>query len=294
MAIGQQTEEEVPAKDQPGTMKRKLDVLYPLGLAGGILALLGAAVVDGTSPISFLNLAALVIVFGGTLSATIVQHPLHIVKRAFVMIFWAIKPPHYDPATFIEEIIGWANLSRRNGLLSLDALIDDVDDPFMRKGLQMAVDGFDASAILRTMRLRLHTQTELDSMASGLFEAAGGYAPTFGIMGAVTGLIEVMHHLDQPSQLGVGIAAAFVSTVYGLVLANVFCIPTANRLRTVIAEQLVARNVFLDGLTGIVHGTNTTELQDLLESYYLSNKASQADEAADTPARTVSDDRSPS
>jgi chemotaxis protein MotA len=197
------------------------------------------------------------------------------------MLRWAVNPPHYDPAAFIQEIVGWAHKSRRNGLLSLDALIDNVEDPFMRKGLQMAVDGLENSTILRTMRLRLHTQTELDMMAAGLFEAAGGYAPTFGIMGAVTGLIEVMHHLSHPSQLGTGIAAAFVSTVYGLVLANVFCIPTANRLRTVIAEQLVARNVFLDGLDGIVRGINTTELQDLLESYYLSNRVSSEDAATD-------------
>ncbi|MHB1705486.1 MAG: flagellar motor protein [Acidithiobacillus sp.] len=277
---------EAVIQEPPQVVKSKLDLLYPFGLIGGVMALIGAALVDGTSPVSFLNLAALVIVFGGVISATIVQHPFHVVKRALSMLRWAVKPPHYDPAAFIQEIVGWAHKSRRNGLLSLDALIDDVDDPFMRKGLQMAVDGLDTPTILRTMRLRLHTQTELDMMAAGLFEAAGGYAPTFGIMGAVTGLIEVMHHLSQPSQLGTGIAAAFVSTVYGLVLANVFCIPTANRLRTVIAEQLVARNVFLDGLAGIVRGTNTTELQDLLESYYLSGRASDVDGAAEAPAAT--------
>lgn len=144
----------------------------------------------------------------------------------------------------------------------------------MRNGLRMAVDGTGTTTIMRTLRLRLHTQTELDMMAAGLFEAAGGYAPTFGIMGAVTGLIEVMHHLSHPSELGMGIAAAFVSTVYGLVLANVFCIPTANRLRTVIAEQLVARNVFMDALHGIVTGINTLELRTILESYYLPNKKS--------------------
>lgn len=252
--------------------KTKLDLLYPLGILGGVMALVGAAMVDGTSPLSFLNLAALVIVFGGSISATLVQHPFHIVKRALSMLRWAIKPPHYDPAEFIDEIIDWAKKAKKNGILTLDALIDDVEDPFMRKGLQMAVDGMETTTILKTLRLRLHTQTELDMMAAGMFEAAGGFAPTFGIMGAVTGLIEVMHHLSHPSQLGTGIAAAFVSTVYGLVLANVFCIPSASRLRTVIAEQLVARNVFLDGLIGIVRGTNTTELQDVLESYYLADK----------------------
>lgn len=283
------TDQEAATQEPSKAIKSKLDMLYPMGLAGGVMALVGAALVDGTSPLSFLNLAALVIVFGGVVSATIVQHPFHVVKRALSMLLWAVKPPHYDPVTFIGEIVGWAHKARRNGLLSLDAMIDDVEDPFMRKGLQMAVDGLETPTILRTMRLRLHTQTELDTMAAGLFEAAGGYAPTFGIMGAVTGLIEVMHHLSHPSQLGAGIAAAFVSTVYGLVLANVFCIPTANRLRSVIAEQLVARNVFLDGLSGIVRGTNTTELQDLLESYYLSSRVSNEDTAADgTPAAEVS------
>jgi chemotaxis protein MotA len=283
MATEPQTSTAVPPEKTSGGTKSKLDILYPLGLVGGVMALVGAAMVDGTSPVAFLNLAALVIVVGGVCSATIVQHPFHIVKRSLAMLLWAVKPPHYDPATFIQEIIEWAQKARRNGLLSLDVLIDDIEDPFMRKGLQMAVDGLDARVIVGTMRLRLHTQTELDSMAAGLFEAAGGYAPTFGIMGAVTGLIEVMHHLSHPSQLGTGIAAAFVSTVYGLVLANVFCIPTANRLRTVIAEQVVARNVFLDGLMGIVRGTNTTELQDLLESYYLPDKkaAGQPEAAAE-------------
>nr|WP_004873014.1 MotA/TolQ/ExbB proton channel family protein [Acidithiobacillus caldus] len=187
---------------------------------------------------------------------------------------WAITPPYYEPSVFIEQLIELAHKSRKYGLLSLDALIDDIEDPFMRNGLRMAVDGTGTTTIMRTLRLRLHTQTELDMMAAGLFEAAGGYAPTFGIMGAVTGLIEVMHHLSHPSELGMGIAAAFVSTVYGLVLANVFCIPTANRLRTVIAEQLVARNVFMDALHGIVTGINTLELRTILESYYLPNKKS--------------------
>ncbi|MBU2793129.1 flagellar motor protein [Acidithiobacillus thiooxidans] len=276
-----------PEKSSGNNTKSKLDVLYPLGLVGGVMALVGAALVDGTSPLSFLNLAALVIVVGGACSATIVQHPLHVVKRAMVMLLWAVKPPHYDPATFIQEILELSHKARRNGILSLEPIIDDFEDPFMRKGLQMAVDRMDTRVILSTMRLRLHTQTEINSMAAGLFEAAGGYAPTFGIMGAVTGLIEVMHHLSHPSQLGTGIAAAFVSTVYGLVLANVFCIPTANRLRAVIAEQVIARNVFLDGLLGIVRGTNSTELQDMLESYYLSDK--KKEELPETTTEQVQD-----
>lgn len=269
-----------------GSVKNKLDILYPLGLLGGVMALVGAAMVDGTSPLSFLNLAALVIVVGGTVSASIVQHPFHVVKRAVSMLLWAVKPPHYDPATFIQEIVDLSHKARRNGILSLEAIIDDFDDPFMRKGLQMAVDRMDNRVIISTLRLRLHTQTEISTMAAGLFEAAGGYAPTFGIMGAVTGLIEVMHHLNHPSQLGTGIAAAFVSTVYGLVLANVFCIPTANRLRSIIAEQVVARNVFLDGLMGIIKGTNSTELNDLLESYYLSDKK-KPDSAETMDSETV-------
>lgn len=272
MATEPQNSTVVTPEKTSGNIKSKLDILYPLGLVGGVMALVGAAMVDGTSPLSFLNLAALVIVVGGTCSATIVQHPFHVVKRAMIMLLWAIKPPHYDPATFIQEILELSHKARRSGILSLESVIDDFEDPFMRKGLQMAVDRMDTRIILSTMRLRLHTQTEINTMAATLFEAAGGYAPTFGIMGAVTGLIEVMHHLSHPSQLGTGIAAAFVSTVYGLVLANVFCIPSANRLRNVIAEQVIARNVFLDGLTGIVRGTNSTELQDLLESYYLPDK----------------------
>ncbi|MCE5388163.1 MAG: flagellar motor protein [Acidithiobacillus sp.] len=251
----------------------KFDLLFPIGVIGGIFALLGAALVDGTSPVAFLNLAALIIVFGGAISASIVQHPMFVVKRSLTILRWALFPPHYDPSSFVEEIIGWAKKAKTGGLLSLESSIDSVSDPFMKKGLQMAVDGTEPVTIRKTLQLRLHTQTELDMMAAGLYEAAGGYAPTFGIMGAVTGLIEVMHHLNDPSSLGTGIAAAFVSTVYGLVLANVFCIPVANRLRSIIAEQLIARNVFLDGLTGIVRGTNTSELRDILESYYLSPKA---------------------
>ena len=282
MATEPQSSADATPEKTSRNIKSKFDILYPLGLVGGVMALVGAALVDGTSPLSFLNLAALVIVVGGACSATIVQHPFHIVKRALVMLLWAIKPPHYDPATFIQEILELSHKARRNGILSLESIVDELEDPFMRKGLQMAVDRMDARVILSTMRLRLHTQTEINSLAAGLFEAAGGYAPTFGIMGAVTGLIEVMHHLSHPSQLGTGIAAAFVSTVYGLVLANVFCIPTANRLRAVIAEQVVARNVFLEGLMGIVRGTNSTELQDLLESYYLADKKKKEQPEATT------------
>lgn len=255
--------------DKKNTAKNRLDLLFPFGLVGGFAALLGAAMVDGTSPIAFLNLAALIIVVGGAISASMVQHPWPIAKRALLIIKWGLYPPHYDPAEFIDEIVDWAKKAKTGGLLSMDALIEGVADSFMQKGLQMAVDGIESAVILKTLRLRLHTQTEMDMMAASLYEAAGGYAPTFGIMGAVTGLIEVMHHLNDPSTLGTGIAAAFVSTIYGLVMANVICIPTANRLRGVIAEQLVARNVFIDGLAGIMRGTNTMELREVLESYYL-------------------------
>ncbi|MBU2766794.1 flagellar motor protein [Acidithiobacillus ferrivorans] len=250
----------------------KFELLYPLGMVGGFMALIGAAMVDGTDPIAFVNLAAFLIVVVGTSSAVLVQFPWRVVRNGLTMLRWALKPPHYEPEAFIDEVVGWAKQSRMNGMLSLDALIDGVEDPFIRKGLQMAVDGLEPTVILKTLRLRLHTETEIDLMSASMYEAAGGYSPTFGIMGAVTGLIEVMHHLNEPSQLGTGIAAAFVSTIYGLIFANVICIPTANRLRGVVAERVVARNVFVDGLMGIVRGTNTTELKELLTSYYLPKK----------------------
>jgi chemotaxis protein MotA len=214
-----------------------------------------------------LSSAAFMIVVVGTAAAIMVQTPSHVMRRAMGMLPWVFRPPRLLPERQIEKLVDWSNVARRQGLLGLEPMIEDEADPFLRKGLQLVVDGSEPDAIRNTLEVELEAREAADTRAAKVFEGMGIYAPTLGIIGAVLGLMAVMQNLADPSRLGKGIAAAFVATVYGIGLANLLFLPVANKLKVAVQAQSHLQEMLIEGLIAIAQGENPRIIEGRLRGY---------------------------
>jgi chemotaxis protein MotA len=248
-------------------MRRELDLLTLLGLLLALLAVLVGAVLKGTGIAALVSLAAFMIVIVGTIAAACVQTPLPTFRRALAMLPWVVRTPDLGGESVIEQIFEWSKAARRKGLLGLEPEIDTVDDPFMKRGLQLVVDGTDPERLRAILEVELDAREEEGIAAAKVFEAMGVYCPTLGIIGAVLGLMAVMQHLEDPSKLGQGIAAAFTATVYGIGFANLFFLPTAAKLKALVARQTRRRVMILEGLVGVAEGENPRAIAARLQGY---------------------------
>ena len=163
----------------------------------------------------------------------------------------------------------WSSIARKGGLLTLENQLEHTHDPFMRKGLQLLVDGAEPEIIRNTLDIEINSYEEHYRAATKVWEAAGGYAPTIGILGAVLGLIHVMENLSDPSKLGAGIAVAFVATVYGVGSANLFYLPVANKLKMLVNQEIPNRDLYIDGLISIANGENPRLIETKLQGYLI-------------------------
>lgn len=197
-----------------------MDVLSLIGLILAFVAIIGGNFLEGGHLGALLNGPAALIVLGGTLGASLLQSPMNAFMRAMKIIHWIIFPPRIDLPGGVDRVIGWSMTARKEGLLGLETVADSEPDGYSRKGLQLLVDGAEPAAIRSILEVDFITQETRDIQAAKVFESMGGYAPTVGIIGAVMGLIHVMGNLADPSQLGSGIAVAFVATIYGVAMAN--------------------------------------------------------------------------
>ncbi|MCM2678989.1 flagellar motor protein [Echinimonas agarilytica] len=238
-----------------------------LGILLGFGALFLGQVWEGGSLYSLLSFPAFLIVVGGTIGAVLIQTPLVVAKRALGQLVWMIKAPLPPLDEGIEKILHWSNISRHDGLLGLENQIMDEPDDFVRKGLTLLVDGAEAEQIRATMDIDMVMQRELQLDASKTYEAMGGYSPTIGIIGAVLGLIEAMNYLSEPERLGVGIATAFVATIYGVGFANFIYLPIANKIRYHIYNQANYQELMVEGLVAVAHGENPRNIEMRLRAF---------------------------
>jgi chemotaxis protein MotA len=243
-----------------------MDIATIIGVVLALGSIIGGQILEGGHVSSIMQLTALIIVAGGTFGAVCVQNPLSVVLKAFGALSLAIAGPHIDNKGTIKLILDLANVSRKQGLLALEGKLKDVKDPFMKKGIQLIVDGTDPKAVHEILEIEVEHHEEQGVHAAKVWEAAGGYAPCVGIIGAVLGLIHVMENLADPSALGGGIAVAFVATVYGVGLANLFFLPLANKIKFKLKEEAGSRNLIIMGLVGLAQGENPRLLQEKLES----------------------------
>ena len=244
-----------------------MDKISVLGLLIGILAIIGGQVLEGGHVASLSQPTALLIVLGGTMGAVMLQSPYATFMRGMRMIRWVWYPPAVDYAQIIKQITSWSQLSRREGLLALEGAMGQLKDAFARKGLQLLVDGAEPERLREVLEVEINTYEQELRMSARIWEAAGGYSPTIGILGAVLGLIHVMENLSDPSKLGAGIAVAFVATIYGVGLANLVFLPMSNKLKAHINRLIVQREMIVDGLVGIANGDNPRIIESRLQGY---------------------------
>lgn len=244
-----------------------MDKISVLGLFVGIAAIVGGQVLEGGNVASLVQPTALLIVLGGTTGAVLLQSPYATFMRGLKMIGWALVPPVVDSGRLIADISRWSNVSRREGLLALENVINQLNDPFVRKGLQLLVDGAEPERLREVLEVEITTYEDEMKLSARIWESAGGYSPTIGILGAVLGLIHVMENLSDPSKLGAGIAVAFVATIYGVGLANLVFLPLSNKLKAHINRLVVQREMIVDGLVGIASGDNPRIIESRLQGY---------------------------
>jgi len=244
-----------------------MDPLTTTGVVLALVALIGGSILKGAGVSSLANPAAFVIVFIGTLASSLVQTPKDTFLRAWKIFPWIFKPPVEDSGALIAKMVEWSETARKQGLLGLEPALEKEPDEFAKKALQMLVDGTEPEKIRETMELELLSREKANTQSAKVFEGLGIYAPTLGIIGAVLGLIAVMKNLADPSKLGHGIAAAFTATIYGIGLANLFFLPTANKLKEIIKAQSRAKEMVLEGIIAIAEGENPRNLEVKLKSY---------------------------
>ncbi len=244
-----------------------MDVLSLVGLVMAFVAIIGGNYLEGGHIGGLLNGPAALIVFGGTLGAALLQTPVSHFKRATQILSWVIFPPYANLSSAINNVIGWSMTARKDGLLGLEAIADAELDPYAQKGLQLLVDGVETEDIRSIMEVDLYTQEDRDLNAAKFFECMGGYAPTIGIIGAVMGLIHVMGNLADPSQLGSGIAVAFVATIYGIGSANLLFLPIASKIKTMVIRQSRYREMLLEGILSIADGENPRSIELKLQGF---------------------------
>ncbi len=264
-----------PAKPAAKKSGGKLD----FGTIGGILValggILGGLIIEGGKITDVSQLTAAMIVLGGTFGAVMVNTPLGTLTRALKRFGSVFVEGAFAPREMVEEIIGYATRARKNGIVSLESEAERIKDPFLRKALNLAVDGTDLQELRKMMELEMAIEAERAESEAKVFESAGGYSPTIGIIGAVLGLIQVMKHLSNIEEVGHGIAVAFVATVYGVAAANILFLPAANKIKARAKVETDMKELILEGVVGIVEGLNPKLVRSKLEAWIIADGAAE-------------------
>lgn len=247
--------------------KLPIDITTFLGIFVGLGAIIGGQILEGGHVGTLMQLTAFIIVIGGTMGAVMIQYSLPTFMLGLRLVKWAFVPPAVDLQEVIELIVSWGNAARRGGLLSLEPILVEMQDPFMKKGLQMLVDGAEPEKLKEALEVEMDTYEEHYRLAAKVWESAGGYSPTIGIIGAVMGLIHVMGNLSDPSKLGGGIAVAFVATIYGVGSANLLFLPISSKIKAMIGLEVVRRQMVIEGLVAIANGENPRLIETKLRGF---------------------------
>ncbi len=245
------------------------------GIILGIAAIFAASMIEGGTMGSLFQLTAAVIVFGGTLGATLLSFPMKDIIQAASSLREVFFIKETDPEPIINDIIKFAYIARRNGMIALENELLMIDDPFLKKSLRLAIDGMNPKSLRETMEQENVTYEENKRRIAKVYETAGGFAPTIGIIGAVMGLIQVMENLSDPSKLGAGIAVAFVATIYGVGSANLILLPISKRLLNKINSDLFLREMMLEGVISIQLGINPHYIDERLRVFIHENRKSE-------------------
>jgi chemotaxis protein MotA len=244
-----------------------MDMATVAGITIALGAIFGGFTLEGGHIGAILQPTAGIIVVGGTIGAVCVQFPGKGLKRAMKDFKLIFSPPKEDLDALVQQMLAFASKARKDGVVSLEEETEKITEPFFKKALSLAVDGSEPSVIRDTMEIDQSHMEEEGEVSAKVFEAAGGYSPTVGILGAVLGLIHVMQNLSDPSKLGAGIAVAFVATVYGVAIANLLCLPAAGKLKERHKQSMMKYDMILTGIVSIVEGENPRLLEQKMTSF---------------------------
>ncbi len=244
-----------------------MDRLSVAGLLLALVAVTGSHYLDGGQIQQLMNGPAFLIVVGGTLAAAAIQTPNDDFRRAIRLMSWLVRGPRFNFEAGIDRVTDWCQRARKLGILGLEGDIEKEIDPVIRGGLQLLVDGKNAEVIRSMLEIQLVSLEQRDLQSARVIESMGGYAPTLGILGAVIGLIQVMSNLEDPEGLGVGIATAFVATIYGVALANLLLIPLANKIKSLVLARYRYQEMMLEGLLSIAEGQNPQLIRQRMQGY---------------------------
>lgn len=237
------------------------------GIVLAVCGILLGLILEGGNLGQVLQPTAAMIVLGGTIGAVMLQFPLSTVVAAFRSLARVFFVRRRDDQAVIREIVGYAQKARKEGIVSLDRDLEKIHDPFLKKSLMLAIDGTEPQELRKMVELELQNRAEQEEKIPMVFEAAGGFSPTIGILGAVLGLIQVMQHLDKMDEVGRGIAVAFVATIYGVGAANIFFLPSAGKLKIRLREEQMAREMMLEGVISILEGLNPRMVETKLRGF---------------------------
>ncbi len=240
-----------------------------IGVALALGGLLLGQMLEGGKLGSLIQPAAFIIVIVGTFGAVLLQSGWPTFIRGVKMVKLVFVPQDDDYPVLMRDITNWSTIARREGLLSLERVIEDVKDPFVAHGLRLIVDGVDPHKLREVLDMEIGAYETRERLAAKVWDAAGGYAPTIGILGAVLGLIHVMENLSDPSRLGTGIAVAFVATIYGVGFANLVFLPIASKLKALVARDIFKREMLADAFAGIASGDNPRLIEERMNIYLM-------------------------
>lgn len=249
------------------------------GIVVALLGIMGGMTIEGGKLAQILQPTAAMIVFGGTLGAVMIAYPLPVVMDSFKRLRQVVLETNGDPEGLIKEMLGYAQKARKEGIVALDSELENIQNPFLKKSLMLAIDGTEPQELRKIMELEMENQSEQEERVPQVYEAAGGFAPTIGIIGAVLGLIQVMQHLDNITEVGRGIAVAFVATIYGVASANIFFLPVAGKLKIRNRHEEITREMILEGVISILEGLNPRMVETKLRGFLAESKEKEKEKA---------------
>lgn len=244
-----------------------MDIASIGGILLAIVGILAGMTIEGGSIGQITQPTAALIVIGGTVGAVMLQFPLKTFLAALKQAMRIFIAGGSDGDEVLRQLVQFANKARKSGIVSLDQDLESVSDPFLKQALMLAIDGTEPNEVRKIMQMELDNKAEMEEKIPQVFEAAGGYSPTVGIIGAVLGLIQVMQHLDNISEVGRGIAVAFVATIYGVALANLVFLPVAGKLKIRHREEQMAKEMILEGVISILEGMNPRMMETKLRTF---------------------------
>jgi len=243
-----------------------MDLLTIIGVLMGF-ALIGWAMFAGGTPEAFLDIPSMAIVFGGSVAAALIAVPGPMLKGIVGVTKKCITKKNQSAEKLIDDLVSYAEVARRDGILSLETMCKDIDDPFIVRGIQMAVDGTDPELIEQIMNTELDNLIERHEAGQGLYSTLGKYAPAFGMIGTLIGLVAMLANMDDPSKIGGGMAVALLTTMYGAILANVLFLPLADKLAARSAEEVLLKTIIIKGVMSIQSGDNPRIVEQKLKTF---------------------------